>query len=177
MAKSEIFFFFDSADSHFIKIILDLDIFFRIGGPYSEQVSVNGIFRNSHFTVLHAWVCGQTYLLKNSKVVKLTWKMRNVLNRKKNQISDSSDFYFSNYDHFCTKNHPNFRWIFHEYSKNKYWKNQKIIFSFVSAHCASSIKMVSKLRGTGSAYPYLGQGHTWKNFHNFILFIIGIIYT
>ena len=35
---------------------MGLDIFFRIGGPYSEQVYINGIFRNSLFSVLHAWV-------------------------------------------------------------------------------------------------------------------------
>ena len=32
------------------------------------------------------------------KVFKLTWKMRNVLNLKKNQISDFSDFYLSSYE-------------------------------------------------------------------------------
>ena len=34
---------------------------------------------------------------KISKVVKCTWKMWNRLNRKKNQISDFSDIYFSSY--------------------------------------------------------------------------------
>ena len=38
-------------------------------------------------------------------------------------------------------------------SKNK---NLKIHFSFVSAHCESSIKTGSKQR-VGSAYPYLGK--------------------
>ena len=32
-------------------------------------------------------------------------------------------------------------------------KNRKIDFSFVSAHCVSSVKMESKLREGGSAYP------------------------
>ena len=36
-----------------------------------------------------------------SKVVKFTWKMQNLLNRKKK--SDFSDFYFSSYGHFCFK--------------------------------------------------------------------------
>ena len=37
-----------------------------------------------------------------SKVFKLTWKMQNLMNRKKNQISDFSQFHFSSYGHFCT---------------------------------------------------------------------------
>ena len=39
------------------------------------------------------------YIFSNffSKVFKFTWKMRNRLNREKNQISDFSDFYFSSY--------------------------------------------------------------------------------
>ena len=36
-----------------------MDIFFRIGAPYSEQVSVNGIYRNRLFSVfymgMHTW--------------------------------------------------------------------------------------------------------------------------
>ena len=39
--------------------------------------------------------------LRVSKVFKITWKMRNVLKRMKNQIFD---FYFSSYAHFCTQN-------------------------------------------------------------------------
>ena len=38
-----------------------------------------------------------------SKVFKITWKIGNVLKRKKNQKSCG---------HFCTRDHPNFRWIF-----------------------------------------------------------------
>ena len=37
------------------------------------------------------------------KSVKFTWKIRNQLNRKKNQILDFSDFYFLSYGHFGTK--------------------------------------------------------------------------
>ena len=44
---------------------------------------------------------------------------------------------------------------FHDSSKNRY---RKIYFSFDSAHCKTSMKMGAKLRGGGSAYPYLGQG-------------------
>ena len=77
------------------------------------------------------------------KFFKFTWKIRNQLNRKKNQILDFSDFYFSSYEHFLVilwHYHPNFRWIFHDNSKNK---NRNILlfrFSFYSAHFASSIK-------------------------------------
>ena len=42
-----------------------------------------------------------TFWKKNSKVVKSTWKFWSRLNRKKSQISDFSDFYFSRYGHFC----------------------------------------------------------------------------
>ena len=49
--------------------------------------------------------------------------------------------------------------------KKKNRKNRKIDFSFVSAHCASFIKIWTFLRGR-SAYPYLGQGlfflHFWS---------------
>ena len=37
-------------------------------------------------------------------------------------------------------------------------QNRKFDFSFDSAHCASFMKMGSKLRRGGSAYPALGQG-------------------
>ena len=45
-----------------------------------------------------------------SKVFKFTWKMWNMLNRKKKQISD---FYFSSYGHFCTQ----ITLIFDEFSR------------------------------------------------------------
>ena len=83
--------------------------------------------------------------------------MRNVLNRKKNQILDFSDFYFSSYGHFCSRNCP-FPMNFHDNSKNK---NRKMDFSFDSALYASFMKMGVKLRG-GSAYPYLGQGPSYE---------------
>ena len=88
--------------------------------------------------------------------------MRNVLNRKKNQASDFSDFYFfelwSFFVIFLLKS-PQFSMNFHDYLKNKNRKNGKINFSFDSAYCASFMKMGAKLRGGGSVYPYLGQGH------------------
>ena len=41
---------------------------------------------------------------------------------------------------------PLFSLNFHDNSKNKNWK---IYFPFISVHCASSIKTISKLRGEG----------------------------
>ena len=54
----------------------------------------------------------------SSKVVKFTWNMRNVLNRKKNQILDFSVFIFQVMVIFVT-HYPNFLWIFHDNSKIK----------------------------------------------------------
>ena len=45
-------------------------------------------------------------------MVNYTWKMQNVLNRKKNHISDFSDFLFFELWSFLYWKHPNFRWIF-----------------------------------------------------------------
>ena len=57
--------------------------------------------------------------------------------RKKNHISDFSDFHFPSYSPFCTKN-CQFSMNFHDNSKNK---NRKIDFTFslifFSAHSAS----------------------------------------
>ena len=60
------------------------------------------------------------------------WKMRNVLKRKKNNVSDFSYYYFSSYSHFLVilwRHHPNFRWIFDDNSKNK---NRRIFLLFLS---------------------------------------------
>ena len=46
------------------------------------------------------------------KFFKFTWKIQNRLNRKKNQISDFTDFYFSSYGHFSVilwRHHPKFQ--------------------------------------------------------------------
>ena len=78
--------------------------------------------------------------------------MWNVLNRKKNHISD---FHFSSYGHFCTKN-CQFSMNFHDNSKKE---NPKIDFSFDLAHCASLMKMGSKLkRGGGVCISLFGTG-------------------
>ena len=77
--------------------------------------------------------------------------MSNVLNRKKNHTSDFSDFYFSNYGHFCNKN-GQFSMHFHDNLKNK---NRTIDFSFDSAHRASFMKMGAKLKGVGGGAPFI----------------------
>ena len=59
----------------------------------------NGLFSAKDIE-LNDWI----YLQKiNSKVFKFTGKMWNVLNRKKNHLSEFSDFIFR-VCHFCTKN-------------------------------------------------------------------------
>ena len=77
---------------------------------------------------------------KNWKVVKFKWK---IWNRKKNQILD---FHFLSYGHFCSKN-CQFSMNFHDNSGDRNSKSRKIVFSFVSAHCTSFMKVELKLRG------------------------------
>ena len=71
--------------------------------------------------------------------------MRNVLNRKKNHVSD---FSYSSYGHFCTQN-CQFSMNFHDNPKNK---NRKMDFSFVSAQSASFMKIGAKLREGGGLH-------------------------
>ena len=90
--------------------------------------------------------------------------------------------------------YPNFRWIFHENSKNKNWKILKFDFSFDSAHCASFIKTGAKLKGGsalnlmvgsfwrggggGSPDRYLGQGDQFFiRFSTFHIFHVNFIYS
>ena len=87
-----------------------------------------------------------------SKVFKFTWKMLNVLNRKRNRILYMYDFHFSGYGHFYDVITPIFRWIFPDNSKNKNWRIFLLYFSFYSAHFASSIKTGSKLKGEGGLH-------------------------
>ena len=47
--------------------------------------------------------------------------------------------------HFCSKN-DQFSMKFHDNSRNRIYISRKIVFSFVSAHCASFMKMGWKLR-------------------------------
>ena len=64
-----------------------------------------------------------------SIVVKFTWKIRNRLNRKKNQISD---FYFSSYGHFCDVITPIFdefcmgTYVYIRIKYNFFFKNRQI---------------------------------------------------
>ena len=76
-----------------------------------------------------------------SKLVKFEWNMRNMLNRKKNHISDFSYNYFSSSGLLFTQNMANFRWIFTIIRKIKIGTIWYIIFFFVSAHSASFIKI------------------------------------
>ena len=81
-------------------------------------------------------------------MVKFTWKIRNRLNREKNKYFQIFIFrVVVIFRHFCFKN-CKFSMNFHDNSKNK---SGKIVFSFVSGHCASFMKVGSKLRGGGGA--------------------------
>ena len=92
--------------------------------------------------------------------------MRNVLNRKKNHISDFSDFHFSGYGHFCTKNYK-FLMNFHDNSKNKNQKNREINFSFDSAHSAFFMKIGATLRGEeGGGGVHIIAWDSDQNFQN-----------
>ena len=73
----------------------------------------------------------------------MTWKMRNVLNQMKNQFSD---FLFLELWSLLYSKLSQFLINFHDNSKNQI---RKIHFSFVSAHCALSIKTKSKLNVEG----------------------------
>ena len=55
-----------------------------------------------------------------SVLIRFLRMMRNVLKRMKNQFSD---FYFLSYDQFWIFLYNNFRWIFHDNSKNKKSEN------------------------------------------------------
>ena len=88
------------------------------------------------------------HLLSNSRTKDLNpvlyqyqyYKIRNQLNRKKDQIFE---FYFSSYDHFCTQNDP----ITHTHnSKNKYRRIFLVFFPFYTAHSTSFIKFPPFLR-------------------------------
>ena len=95
-----------------------------------------------------------------SKLIKFTWKIRNRPNRKKDQISDFSDIYFSSYGNFCGVITPNFWWIFHNISKIKNRRIFVLFFLFYSAHCASFMKVGSKLRG-GVCLSLIGTEPNW----------------
>ena len=103
-----------------------------------------------------SWNC-LNHMPKKSYLLFLTWKGRGGsadrffrkcwnshercgIDWKKNQISDFSDLYFSSYGYFWSYLYPNFV---------LYPITRKINISFVSAHCASSVKTGSKLRGGG----------------------------
>ena len=112
-----------------------------------EQVSINGIPEKP--ARLQCFACvGQTNFLSNIKTIfffktsQIYMKVQNRLNRKKNQISDFSDIYFSSYDHFCSKN-CQFSMNFNDNSRNK---NRKIVFFIRFSTFATLMKVGSKLR-------------------------------
>ena len=74
------------------------------------------------------------------KMVKFTWKIRNVLNRKRNQFSDFFLRVMVIFDHSCTQITPIFD-EFSRYSKNKNHKQFLFRFSIYSAHSAYFIKI------------------------------------
>ena len=75
-----------------------------------------------------------------SKVVQIWLKMRNVLNRKKNHVSDFSDLYFSSYGENSSKI-DNFELKNNHITKTKNRKYLKINFSFIPAHSASVMQI------------------------------------
>ena len=83
--------------------------------------------------------------------------IRNRLNRKNNHTSDFSDFYLSNYGNFWSflwRHHPNFRWIFHDNSKNKNWRIFLLFFPYYMAH---SHKNRIKTEGEGGCISLVGK--------------------
>ena len=83
------------------------DYFLGLVDPGRNRLASTG-YQNNLFSVLHAWV-GTFFFF--SKVFEFTWKMRNVLYKKKT--------HFSSYGNFFTQNVINFQWIFTHKSKNE----------------------------------------------------------
>ena len=96
-----------------------------------------------------------------SKMFKFRWKLRNVLKRMKDQFSD---FYFSSFGHFHTRNHSNFRWIFTHNSKNK---NQKknfihVFLRFRTLRIIYNQKMMGVISEGGVCMPLSGKKPNFK---------------
>ena len=116
--------------------------------------SRNKLASTTYLAIVSSVFCMQGYAINAYIKIKITifffinsqifMKDADRLNRKKNQISDFSDFHFSRYGHFCTKYHPNFRWIF-----TITWKIKIGILTFhsIQQYCASFMKTGSKLGG------------------------------
>ena len=91
-----------------------------MGGQALHQKR-NEIFFSKCFNILTK----KNSIFFSSEMFKLTWKMRNELNQKKNQILDFSDFYFSSYSHFCDVITP----IFDEFfTKTHLWPTLSFLF-------------------------------------------------
>ena len=140
---------------------------FRIEDPSLNWLASESGSQNS----LQCFACIGHQDKKNSKVVIFTWKIRNVLNRKKNHISDFSDFYFLSYGQFCTEN-CQFSMHFHDSSKIKIRKIRKLIFHSIQHLAHLSWEWEKNWEDGGSAYPYFGQDPKFlipiwfKGFHN-----------
>ena len=67
--------------------------------------------------------------------------MPNVLNRMKNEVKKICNFYFSSYGWKYIENWPYLKYKNYHNSKNKYRKNLKHDFYFVSAQSASFMKI------------------------------------
>ena len=132
------------------------EFFLRIGGPKSEQVSINGILEKPGFRF-----CMHSNVVKFKKWSNLNgqsgqkWSNLNErsgtgwIERKiKSQILPILIFRdMVTFRNFCFKN-CQFSINFHDNSKNE---NRKNVFSIVLTHCATFMKVGSKLRwGWGS---------------------------
>ena len=94
----------------------------------------------------------------SSKVVKFTWKMQNVLNRKKNHILDFSNSNFSNYAQFMVifvLKTANFQWICAVNRKKEIGKIWKLIFHPFQ-HIPHFMKMGAKLMVGGVCVSLVG---------------------
>ena len=128
----------------------NLELFYPIG--YSTfGISSKCIFEKSSKSAHprdHA-TSKSIFFVYFSKLIKFTWKIRNRLNRKKNHISDFSDFYFSSYGHFLNifvTSSLNLNELFTVTRKIYIGDFFSLFYSFYWAYCASFMKVGSKLR-------------------------------
>ena len=135
-----------------------------------EHVSINGLFRNSFFIVLHAsriWIFllrlldlsrNRLALTAYSAIISAVFLHAwvwifffRIVGPSRNRKASTAYFAIIS-TVFCMHGSDFiFSMIFSGNSKNINRKNQKIYFSFDSAHSALIMKVGSKLRG-GSAY-------------------------
>ena len=92
------------------------------------------------------------FLFKNDSIFKQTEKIPIFFLQKCSKLHERcgmcwkkwkieiSDFYFSSYGHFCTQNHPKFRWIFTLTREKKIRKIRKLIFHSIQHIAHLSLK-------------------------------------